>query len=305
MCSMKCILSILVICTCSLFTTYANISARIQNSSKDFREYANLVVISVNPIIVVQTEIKDSLKFEGRFAVYKNILQNDRLIPVRIAMVKSMNALNNNVGSSENQNLYAFYQIAGKKINNNEIYLKKKPDRGINLVAGNTFNGLSAATGRFEYYFSKTMGDLVKPGKPGKGLTSVKVYFEGGQKKKSYLFNENPEYFTFTRGTFGINKDYYPLPYLHWGPFLGYGMEFARWENSENFISTNFTEFGARLGVNLFHNLQIIGSASYYYLINSVLMNSGSNVIDPDFNYTETFPDRSNVGFNIALRLML
>jgi hypothetical protein len=92
---------------------------------------------------------------------------------------------------------------------------------------------------------------------------------------------------------------------MHWGPFIGYGMEYTRQTRSENLLSTNFAEFGSRLGINLRHNIQLIGSVTWYHLINSVLLNEARDVLEPHYDYKSTFPDRTGVGYSIAFRLML
>lgn len=256
--------------------------------------------------IIGHLDEKNSKLFDRRYAVYENQPQKDGTIkPVKTAMVKSMKTPYIHSTLTKNQYRTAFYQISGKRINEQNAYLKKTRNAGLNLIAGNTFNGLSGTIGRLEYYFSRNMGDMILPGKAGKGLTSLKIYFEGGQKKNSYLLNNISEKFTFTRGSIGIGKDYYPLRFMHWGPFAGYGLEYTKWEKSANLISTNFAEVGLRLGINIRHNLQLIGSATYYHLINSVLMNEARDVIESEFDYKNTFHDRSEVGYNVALRLML
>lgn len=256
--------------------------------------------------IIGHIDEKNSRLLDRRYAVYENQPQkNGEVKPVKVAVLKSMKSPY--VQSDLPGNLYRtpFYQIAGKRINEQNTYLHKAAGTGFNLIAGNTFNGLSGTTGRLEYYFSRNLGDMILPGKAGKGLTSVKFYFEGGQKKEPYLLNNISENFTFTRGSFGIGKDYYPLRFMHWGPFAGYGLEYTKWENSDQLISTNFAEVGARLGINILHNLQVIGSATYYHLINSVHMDGNRDVIEQEFDYKNTFSDRPGFGYNVALRLML
>ncbi len=249
---------------------------------------------------------KYSQQFDRRYVVYENRLQNDGTVkPDRVAIVKSMKSPYIQSTQPDNSYRTAFYQISGKRSSVQNAFLKMADGAGFNLIAGKTFNGLSATTGRLEYYFSRNMGDMILPGKAGKGLTSVKIYFEGGQKKHSYLLNGFSENFTFTRGSMGIGKDYYPLPFMHWGPFAGYGLEYTKWRNSDNLISTNFAELGARLGINIRHNFQVIGSATYYLLINSVQLDGNRNVLEPKFDYIHIFTDRYDLGYSIALRLML
>jgi hypothetical protein len=247
-----------------------------------------------------------NVKFDQRFGVYKNqITSSGQVKAKRVSVVKSMKVADTKNKSDGENDYSAFYKIAGGKVNGNEMFLKKKYDTGINLFAGKTMNGMSGNTGRFEYYFSKAMGGAVLPGKKAKGLTSIKLYFEAAQNKKSYLLFDKAEDFTFTRGSFGIEKEYHPLPFMHWGPFIGYGLEYTTWENSGDLLSSNFAEFGARLGINLRHNIQVIGSATYYHLIKTVLMDDNRDVLDPDFDYKSTFNDRGGWGYTIGLRIML
>lgn len=247
-----------------------------------------------------------NVKFDQRFGVYQNrITSSGQVKAKRISVVKSMKVADTRDKTDGENDYSAFYKIAGGKVNENEMYLKKKYDTGINLFAGKTMNGLSGSTGRFEYYFSKAMGGAVLPGKKAKGLTSIKLYFEAAQNKKSYLLFDKAEDFTFTRGSFGIEKEYHPLPFMHWGPFIGYGLEYTTWENSEDLLSSNFAEFGARLGINLRHNIQLIGSTTYYHIIKTVWMDDNRDVVEPDFDYISTFNDRGGWGYTIGLRIML
>lgn len=262
-------------------------------------------VKSTNPVTAAIGN-SENVKFDQRFGVYQNqINSNGQVKAKRVSVVKSMKVGNTADAKDGKTDYSEFYKIAGGKVSENGMYLKKKYDTGINLFAGKTINGLSGNTGRFEYYFSKAMGGAVMPGKKAKGLTSIKLYFEAAQNKKSYLLFDRAEDFTFTRGSIGIEKEYHPLPFMHLGPFIGYGLEYTTWKNSEDLLSSNFAEFGARLGINLRHNIQVIGSATYYHLINTVLMDDNRDVVDPDFDYFSTFSDRADWGYTVGLRIML
>ena len=266
---------------------------------------ADPVVRSTKPV-KAGISAKDNLKFDQRFGVYENrIAINGKVKSKRISVVKSMKVASEETSEKHSSDYSAFYRIAGGKIIPNQMYLKKKYDTGINLYLGETFNSLEGTTGRFEYYFSKAMGGALVPGKTAKGLTSVKLYFEAAQNEKSYALFNQTENFKFTRGSIGIEKEYHPLPFMHWGPFVGYGLEYTTWENSDYLLSTNFAEFGARLGINIRHNVQIIGSATYYHLIKTVLMDDNRDVVNPDFNYSDTFTDRTGFAYSIGFRVML
>jgi ribosomal protein S18 len=266
---------------------------------------SNRVIRSKKPVKAL-FDASDKLKYDNRYNVLKNqISPNGKIKPKRISVVKSMTVPEKNAPGENSSQQATFYRIAGGKIVPGEMYLEKKFDAGINLYFGRSFEGMSGIGGRFEYYFSKAMGGAAIPGKTLKGLSSVKIYFEAAQQKKSYSWFNQPEKFNFTRGSIGIEKEYHPLSFMHLGPFAGYGLEYTTWENSGDLLSSNFAEFGARLGINLRHNIQIVGSATYYHIIKTVWMDDNRDVVEPDLNYSKIFPDRPEFGYNIGLRIML
>lgn len=263
------------------------------------------VVRSTNPV-TAKIGAAQQVKFDQRYGIYQNrITPNGKVKTKRVSMVKAIKVADNFNKQGSDKSYSAFYRIAGGKIIPNQVYLKRRFDTGINVYMGNTFTSLAGTTGRFEYYFSKALGGAVLPGKTATGLTSVKLYFEAAQNKKSYqLFNQS-NFFTFNRGSIGIEKEYHPFGFMHLGPFIGYGLEYATWKNSDYLLSTNFAELGARLGINIRHNLQIISSATYYLIIKSVMMDNNRNVAIPDFDYFGAFNDRPGFGYSIGIRIML
>jgi hypothetical protein len=262
--------------------------------------------VSTKKPITAKIGAAQKVKFDQRFGVYENrITPTGKIKAKQISVVKSMKVANNVKKNRVPNDYSAFYKIASGKVRENDMFLRKKFDTGINLFAGKTTNGISGITGRFEYYFSKALGGAIMPGQKAKGLTSVKLYFEAAQDEKTYRYLNNPEYFTFTRGSIGIEKEYRPVGFIHLGPFIGYGLEYTTWDKSDFLFSTNFAETGARLGINLRHNIQVVGSATYYLLIKTVLMDNNRDVINPDFDYLSTFYDRTEWGYSIGLRIML
>ena len=249
---------------------------------------------------------KENIKFDRSYSIYENHINKDgKLLPKRMGIVKAMKIVNNKDVQNKTTETSTFYQISGRKIDNYGMYLKEKKNIGINLYMGDNLGGIKNTIGRFEYYFSRNFNDSYEPGKMAKGLTSIKIYIEGCFNEKSYLLEGNNEDFKFIRGSIGINKDYYPFRFLHWGPFLGYGMEYAKMTDSQELISTNFVETGVRLGINIFSGLQIIGSFNKYFLIKTVWMNAERDVVSANCDYSLFFPDRKKYSLSLGLRVML
>ncbi len=248
---------------------------------------------------------KGGLKFDQRYFVYENhIHKNGTIYPKRIGVVKSKKIIDNRQNSLIQTQNSAFYQIAGGAIHNG-MFLEERKDLGLNLFIENTFSGLPGINGRVEYYFSRMFDDVISPGKTATGSTSFKIYLSGGYNQKLYRIDEHILNHTFVRGSFGVSKDFYPLRFLHWGPYLGYGLESITREGTKNIVSSNFTEMGLRLGINLIYNIQLIASYNYYHFFNSILLDENKDVVNENFNYFGTYKDRSSSGFSLGLRIML
>lgn len=273
-----------------------SILTSIENQKQEFRVKA--MVSDVRPIRA-KIGKKEGLKFDQRYFVMENQTNSKgEITSKRVAVIKSMKVVDNRKVTSGQTEPSAFYQIAGGKVDNMGMFLQQKNDIGMNLYLGSTVGGLPGFEGRFEYYISKMFGS------GGRLATSWKVYVGGGYDKEFYEIGDFSDDFTFTRISFGVAKDFYPLHFLHWGPFVGYGLETGTWETGEkDEISTDFIEAGVRVGVNLAHNIQLIGSATSYTMISSDYV-EGDTGEREDFEYDVAFEDRFGLGYNIGIRFM-
>lgn len=287
-----------VLCKQAIESSFVEAEKRVQ----DFRVKA--MVSGVNPISA-KIGKKEGLRFDSRYFVYENReRRNGDILSKRVAVVKSM-FISDNLSVTRGQTQpSAFYQIAGGKVDNMGMFLEQNNDIGLNVVVGATTAGLPGVTARAEYYISKAFGGFSKDPGAGKMLTSWKIYAEGGIGMDSYDLGGYVDDFTFARVSFGVNKDFYPLSFLHWGPFLGYGMESATWSGSDSSISTDFIELGGRVGLNVKHNIQLIASANYYMMLTSEMLDANKEVLDSDFDYKGTFEDRFGLGYSLGLRIM-
>ncbi|MBK7096611.1 MAG: hypothetical protein IPH57_16685 [Saprospiraceae bacterium] len=283
-------------------TTLENISGQIENKNQELRVKA--MVMDTRPI-ASKIGKKEGLGFDQRYFVFENRMKKDGTVyPKRIAVVKSMKVVDNRTITSGESDPSLFYQIAGRKVDKMGMYLEQKNDAGLNLYLGYNYEGLTGATARLEFYISKFMGDLVGKGKSGKGLTSLKLYIDGGYGSGKYFYESIENEYTFTRVSLGLNKDFYPLKFIHWGPYLGYGLEFAEQDESEDQIESDFVEGGIRVGLNLSYRTQILWSYHYNYLISSKKMDKDKVVLDENFDYKGIFPERMGQGASIGLRFM-
>ncbi len=283
---------------------FENTITTIEKQVQSFRVKA--MVSSVKPISA-KIGKKEGLKFDQRYFVYENRQRNNgTLSSKRIGVVKSMTVADNRKVTSGQTKPSEFYQIAGGQVDNYGMFLEQHNDVGLNVFIGATAGGLSGINARAEYYISKVFGEFVKDGKSGKPLTSWKIYGEIGYGGDTYTVENFVDDFTFTHFSFGISKDFYPLSFLHWGPFVGYGVELGDWETNsdDEEIDTDFLEAGARVGVNLAHNIQLLGSATYYAKISSQIKDSKGEVLVDDFDYTGYFEDRMGLGISLGLRIM-
>ncbi len=248
---------------------------------------------------------KQKLRFDSRYSVYENQIDDGGGIKqkkkgfIKVMKVGKNSSLNDISSTSE------FYQIAGEKISTSGMYLEKKPSIGLNIGFDRTVIGPINTSGRIEYYFSRLLDGTIPPGKKAKGMTSLKIYFEGGYNDGTYSIEERNRKFEFVRGSIGISKDFYPFRNLHWSPFIGYGIESATWKGSDNTISTNFVDAGVRLGINIIHNIQMIATIKDNIIVDSVLLDAEREVINNSFDYAQTFSNRKGVSLGLGLRVML
>jgi hypothetical protein len=255
--------------------------------------------------ITAKIGTKSGLKFDQSYFVYENRLKrNGKIKQKKVGVVKSNKIIDNQTDSIPQTDNSAFYQIAGGPVHRG-MYLKKRNDLGLNVFLGTSISGLESYDARFEYYLSKLFTDAIKPGKFAKGSTSIKLYLSAGYHQKLYNIENHIWNNTFVRGSIGISKDFYPLRFLHWGPYLGYGLETVTREGTPNLVSTNFAELGIRLGINITYNLQFIASYNFYQFFNSVEMDENKDVVNPEFDYNGIYPDRVNKGLSLGFRIML
>ncbi|MDP2337415.1 MAG: hypothetical protein Q8N05_13405 [Bacteroidota bacterium] len=260
-------------------------------------------IYKTNPI-AVKIGKKEGLGFDQRYFVFENReTRKGEKYSSRRGVIKSMSVADNrSVTSGETQPSY-FYQVAGGKIDNMGMFVEQRIDVGLNLFLGYQQNAMSGIDGRVEYYIGRALYSS-KTNKIAKGLSSFKMYVEGGYNSGDYTLNLAEEKVDLLRVSAGFNKDFYLTHSIHLGPFIGYGIESASGKTSEYKVETQFVELGARLGINITYNIQLIGSANYYLMMAPAVKDKDGIVIDSALEFKDYFPDRGGIGYSYGIRFM-
>ncbi len=282
-----------------------NVLNHLTYQVSDFKVKAQ--IYKTNPI-AVKIGKKEGLGYDQRYFVFENQqTSGGDQYSKRVGVIKSMSVADNRtVTSGETEPSY-FYQVAGGKIDNMGMFVEQRIDAGLNLFLGYQQDAMSGIDARIEFY----IGRLMYGGKAkgiSKGMTSFKLYVDGGYNSIKDEFTletlTGAEKVDLLRVSAGFNKDYYLTHFLHVGPFVGVGIESATGKTSEYKVETIFVEGGARLGINLKYNIQLIGSATYYMMLApEVKDNSGTAVKNPE-KYNIYFPDRGGLGISYGIRFM-
>lgn len=282
-------------------SSMTNVLNHLTYQVSDFKVKAQ--VYKTNPI-AVKIGRKEGLGFDQRYFVFENRqTRSGEMYSKRIGVIKSMSVTDNrNVTTGETEPSY-FYQIAGGKIDNMGMFVEQRIDAGLNFFLGYQQDAMSGFDARIEYY----MGRLFYGKKQGisRGMTSFKLYVDGGYDRGEFtLDGTSPEDVDLLRVSAGVNKDYYLTNFLHAGPFVGVGIESATGKTSEYKAETIFVEGGARLGINLKYNIQLIGSATYYVMLAPVVKDAAGTEKDDPGSYDDLFPDRAGLGISYGIRFM-
>jgi len=281
-------------------SSMTNLLNHLTYQVSDFKVKAQ--VYKTNPI-AVKIGKKEGLGYDQRYFVFENQqTRSGDQYSKRVGVIKSMSVADNRtVTSGETEPSY-FYQVAGGKIDNMGMFVEQRIDAGLNLFLGYQQGAMSGIDARAEFY----IGRLMYGGKAkgiSKGMTSFKLYVDGGYNRDEFTLNTLPEDVDLLRVSAGLNKDFYLTNSIHFGPFAGYGIESATGKTSDYKVETDFVELGARLGINIKYNIQLVGSATYYLIISPETKDNAGTVI-PSEKFDTYFPDRAGLGYSCGLRFM-
>lgn len=281
-----------------LETSLSQSILKLEQKEDAFRVKA--MIFDVKPI-AVKIGRKEGLKFDQRYFVYEN--RQDRrgnVYSKRRGVIRSMSVADNRKLADGSTETSYFYQVAGRKIDNMGMFIEQKNASNINLYFGYTEGSIGGGVLRFELMFSPILYQAFGGSSIKKGMTAWKLHLEGGYWFDTYSFED----FNFFHGSFGLSKEFRLTRNIFIDPYLGYGFETASpTNNSAASFDSQFLSMGARLGLNIKHNIQLVPSLNYAAIILSEY--SKDKESDPvEFDYHTKFEGRAGIGIGLGLRLM-
>lgn len=238
---------------------------------EDFR--VRTAVYNTRPIRA-KIGLKEGVSVDQRYFVYEYRLDaRGEIYSVRRGVVRATNKITDNrqVATGETQPS-RFYQIAGRRIEPGML-LEQKNDFGLGLSFGYGIEEEIIGSGLWlmlELNVSQTLGRSGSKPAPG-----IKLFAD-----MSFDGIDNPDLdMSLLSVSLGLSKDLHIMRNVQLIPFAGFGFEnVSAKEEGEIKISGNgevtikendailYTIFGSaglRLGINLRHNVQLLGSATY------------------------------------------
>jgi hypothetical protein len=261
---------------------------------EDFR-----VKVKVSKLHPTRAKIgkKEGLKCDQQFFVYQYKFDEatGTVAPVRQAVVRSTSKIADNrtiaTGSSPESK---FYQTYGGTIQEGMI-LQQRLDFGLSAIAGYESGGI----GGFDLNFMFRTGPISK-------ITGLYLMIDLG------LDSGNPDAgsfltaskYNFFRYSFGVGKGLRMARIVELTPFAQYGIEQTKEKDKYKQIQTSFVKFGAMLGINLLHNVCLVGQASSYAPFGDISFKDGSdNKLDiKGQTWKNNFSDRTGTSVMVGVR---
>jgi hypothetical protein len=237
---------------------------------EDFR--VKTAVYNTRPI---QAKIgrKEGVSVDQRYFVYEYQLNTQgEAVPVRKGVIRASNKITDNrqVATGETSPS-KFYQVAGRRIQPGML-IQQQNDFGLGITMGYGIDSEIIGSGFWvmaELNISQIMGRAGGQLSPG-----IKLFVDAGFDG----IDDDDLPLSIIAVSGGLSKDLYLLRNVHVAPFLGIGYESVSPKEDGSIIANNeitsvekngellFTLYGtagARLGINLRHNIQLLPSVTY------------------------------------------
>ncbi len=234
---------------------YESSAFMLDKQLEDFR-----VKVKVSKIHPTRAKIgkKEGLKVDQQFFVYQYQFDESKgtVSPVRTGVVRSgRNIADNRSIATGTSPESSFYQTYGKTIQEGMI-LQQRLDFGLSLMAGFESGNIGGA----DLNFMIRTGQFTK-------VTGLYLMVDLGFQSGPYtntLNNTAAEFkYSFFRYSFGLGKGFRIGRIVEFTPYLQYGIEQTKNDKYKE-INTSLFKSGIMMGINVLHNLQLIGQLNYY-----------------------------------------
>ncbi len=248
-----------------------NVLIEMENQKEELR--IKSPIVKTHPVQLKIGE-KEGVKFDQRFFVYENKQDdNGSVYSDHVGVIRAKNISNNRHIASGDMETSTFYQVAGKPLDNQGMFVQQNNDLGFSLSSGYMYKladytedpyfktDKNTVLIRASYYprnlWPKLLGKKSNWFKPGL-FTSMYVYSD-------IIFHmENSERISYSAG---IGNDMHFARNFYYSPYIGYGRDEII--EGESITKIGFLEGGMLLGSNITHNVSfnIHGKTLWYWNI--------------------------------------
>ncbi|NCA84102.1 MAG: hypothetical protein EOM83_00835 [Clostridia bacterium] len=265
------------------------------NIDKDLEPFRVKMNVSGTHPIRSKIGKKEGLRCDQRYFVYEYVW-NEKTGTAdqnRKAVVRATGKITDNRGvatgaSGESK----FYQVYGGTVRQGMV-MQQRNDFGLSLIAGYEVGGI----GGFDAQLWFRAGMFLN-------VPSLYLMADIGFDAQTYedtYFTEDD--FTFLRYSFGLGKGIRLARIVELTPYAAYGIESTSTDHYKD-ISTSYMKGGGILGINITHNLSIMGHLNFYAPFGNVdTETEDGDKVTEDFTWTDQFTDRSGMSLMFGLRL--
>jgi len=277
--------------------SYDEVLYFLEKGYEEFR--VKTTVYQVRPIRA-KIGKKEGLKTDYRFFAYEyvyNEKKNTVEPKFRGVIRATSNIVDNRKVASGDMGTTKFYQTAGRRIRAGYL-LQQRNDFGASLLVGYENGEVGGVYGRVDLRLGRFIG-----------MKATYLYVEGGFQSKDYgtisWTDENgvsgtaSESATFLRYGAGIAKGFHFARNFELAPYVGAGLETAKYSDLDEDLSSLYFRVGANLALNLKHNIQLVGGAGVY----SFISKASYGDFELEESWSDLFENREGVSAMVGFRI--
>jgi hypothetical protein len=272
---------------------YENTTFLLDKTIEDFR-----VKVKVDKVHPIRAKVgkKEGLKCDQQFFVYQYEFDESKgvVVPNRKAVVRTTSKIVDNrtvaTGASPTS---TFYQTYGGTIREGMI-LQQKLDFGISGLVGYEAGGMGGTA----LNFMLRTGQITKV----TGLYLMgDLGFSSGE--FSTVWNIDSYDYNFFRWSIGLGKGLRVGRIVELTPYVQYGFESTK-DDYYKSIESGFVKAGAMLGINITHNVYLVGQANFYAPMGDIEVEEQNGTKGTVFSsWDEQFTGRSGGSFMFGVRI--